>query len=633
MQNIDLDLLLDSIRRGKIGIIGDFCLDVYWQINMAYPEISVETKLPTRPVSQQSYSLGGAGNVATNLAALGVEEVALFGVIGDDPFGQQMTALSKAWGLDTEALLTQEENWSTHVYIKPFENQREGSRLDFGNANELAASTADKLLLLVENSLARLDLMLINQQVISGIHTTHFQERLNALIRRNPEKIFIIDSRHLSAAYPDCWHKMNDIEAPRLCGIRHEPDDLVLKSAVEEAALSLFERWRTPLFITRGKRGCLLVREGKITTIPGLFIPAKIDPVGAGDSMLAGIAAVLASRQDCRAAAMLGNLVAGVTIQKLHQTGTATPEEIRQLGKNIDYIYHPEKAEDIRTALYWRDADIEIVENYPAPIDLKHIIFDHDGTLSTLREGWEKVMELMMMKAILGDKYDAADETLYQRVKRRVENFIDETTGLQTLVQMQQLVHLVEEFGCIPGAQILSEQGYKEIYNDALMAMVRQRIEKLKKGELDRFDFALKGVHDFLQTCYDRGIKLYLASGTDEADVIEEAGAMGYAELFEGRIYGALGDAKKEAKRMVMDRITGTIGAGNANQIAAIGDGPVEIREMRKRNGLAIGIASDEVRRFGLNPNKRSRLIRAGAHFIIADYSQGDKLYSLLDIK
>ena len=54
---------------------------------------------------------------------------------------------------------------------------------------------------------------------------------------------------------------------------------------------------------------------------------------------------------------------------------------------------------------------------------------------------------------------------------------------------------------------------------------------------------------------------------------------------------------------------------------------------MRKRNGLAIGIASDEVRRFGLNPNKRSRLIRAGAHFIIADYSQGDKLYSLLDIK
>ena len=165
------------------------------------------------------------------------------------------------------------------------------------------------------------------------------------------------------------------------------------------------------------------------------------------------------------------------------------------------------------------------------------------------------------------------------------------------------------------------------------MDMVRQRIDKLRKGELNRFDFALKGVHDFLQACYDNNIKLYLASGTDQDDVIEEAGAMGYEDLFEGRIYGAIGNAKKEAKRMVMDRIIRAIGADNSNQIAAIGDGPVEIREMRKRNGLALGIASDELRRFGLNLSKRSRLIRAGAHFIIADYSQADKLYSLLNIK
>ena len=88
----------------------------------------------------------------------------------------------------------------------------------------------------------------------------------------------------------------------------------------------------------------------------------------------------------------------------------------------------------------------------------------------------------------------------------------------------------------------------------------------------------------------------------------------------------------KEAKKIVMDRIVKDIGAKNAKQIVAFGDGPVEIREINKRGGLAIGIASDEVRRFGLNRQKRSRLIRAGADIIIPDYSQADILSKMLKV-
>jgi len=68
------------------------------------------------------------------------------------------------------------------------------------------------------------------------------------------------------------------------------------------------------------------------------------------------------------------------------------------------------------------------------------------------------------------------------------------------------------------------------------------------------------------------------------------------------------------------------------HQFATLGDGPVEIRETRKRGGLCIGVASDEVRRFGWNMNKRGRLIRAGAQLIVPDYSQLPALLKLMRI-
>ncbi len=73
-----------------------------------------------------------------------------------------------------------------------------------------------------------------------------------------------------------------------------------------------------------------------------------------------------------------------------------------------------------------------------------------------------------------------------------------------------------------------------------------------------------------------------------------------------------MGDVTKEAKKIVLDRILTLIGDAKQGQIAAFGDGPVEIRETRKRGGITIGIASNEMKRHSLNENKRSRLIKAG---------------------
>lgn len=241
-------------------------------------------------------------------------------------------------------------------------------------------------------------------------------------------------------------------------------------------------------------------------------------------------------------------------------------------------------------------------------------------------------MEPMMVRAILGAHYASAGETLYARVKARVREYIDKTTGIQTLVQMQGLVDLVREFGQVPEAERLDAAGYKGIYNAALMDLVRDRVARLQRGELDVADFTIKNAAALLRRLRAAGVTLYLASGTDEQDVVSEAGALGYADVFEGRIYGAVGDATKEAKRIVLDRILNDIGARNMDRLVTVGDGPVEIRETRKRGGFAVGVASDEVRRFGWNLGKRGRLIRAGAHVLVPDYAQLDGLLRVLGV-
>jgi len=260
---------------------------------------------------------------------------------------------------------------------------------------------------------------------------------------------------------------------------------------------------------------------------------------------------------------------------------------------------------------------------------IKHVVFDHDGTISVLRQGWEAVMEPMMVRAILGSSYMTADESLYRRVVVRVRDYIDKSAGVQTIVQMQALVEMVCEYGCVPPDQVLDELGYKAIYNKALLEVVRERLEKLRRGELEISDLTLKGAVGVLHMLRRRGVTLYLASGTDRQDVIAEAAALGYADLFEGRIYGSLGDVRKYSKKMVIDRIL-TENKLAGPELACIGDGPVELRETRKRGGIAVGVASDEVRRYGLNRQKRSRLIKAGADLIVPDFSQAEQLLEFL---
>ncbi|NLB26659.1 MAG: hypothetical protein GX820_08210, partial [Bacteroidales bacterium] len=247
MNREKLERIIEKIKSVRIAVIGDFCLDAYWFIDQSKSEISVETGKPVFSVKQQRYSLGGAGNVAGNLTAMGVRDVRAFGVIGADHFGNEMIRVMKEAGIKTGNLLIQEENWSTHVYVKPYIGDVEQSRIDFGNFNRLATGTADMLIERVAGEIMATDLIIINEQVISGIHTPYLRDKLVSLINNFPEKIFIADSRNYSDFYDGAYRKMNDTEAAVLCGINKDPADVVLYSEVKEAALKLYKKYGKPL--------------------------------------------------------------------------------------------------------------------------------------------------------------------------------------------------------------------------------------------------------------------------------------------------------------------------------------------------------------------------------------------------
>ena len=623
--------ILSAIKGTRMAVYGDFCLDAYWMLDPRGSEASVETGLQANAVARHYYSLGGAANIVANLAALEPVAIRAVGVVGADLFGRELLRQLHARGVNTDGIVIQEEGFSTPAYCKQYLEGKEQPRYDFGCFNRRTAATDAAILASLESTLRTSDALICNQQWPDSLANNTLIDDMNALFARYPDKVVLLDSRHCADRFTGVSYKANEVEAARLCGVRPDPADTMSAADVRTFAETLHERSGKPVFITRGPRGIVSCDRHGVYEMPGIQLLKKLDTVGAGDTVVSALGCCLAAAVPPAEAAEFANVAAAVTVQKLLQTGTAAPPEILDVADDPDYIYQPELAEDIRQARYFADTEVELccAPERIEPGRIAHVVFDHDGTISSLRQGWEAVMEPVMMHAILGETYGTADETIYQRVQDRVLETIDKTTGIQTILQMEALVELVDEFGLVPPEDRLDKFGYKERYNQALMDMVNGRIEKLRRGELDVADCTIKGAVAFLQWLYEQGVTLYLASGTDREDVIREAEALGYAHLFTGGIYGAVGDISKYSKKMVIKDILSEHKL-KGPELACFGDGPVEIRECRRHGGIAVGLATDEMRRFGLNPDKRPRLIKAGASLIAPDFSQADVLKKLL---
>lgn len=258
---------------------------------------------------------------------------------------------------------------------------------------------------------------------------------------------------------------------------------------------------------------------------------------------------------------------------------------------------------------------IEIVRERVLRRPPRHALFDFDGTLSLIREGWMEIMVPMLAEHLL--PYARSGEPP-AAITALVRNFVTELTGKQTIYQM---IRLAEEIR-LRGGEPLDPQAYKAEYHDRLMAVIAGRREGLASGRVPRASLLVAGSLDILEGLRARGTAIYIASGTDEHYVLEEARLLGLDAYAPGRIYGAQADYRTFSKEMVLQRILKE-NAVDGEALIAFGDGYVEIADCRAAGGLAVAVASDETARSGrCDAWKRERLIGAGADLVIPDYRE-----------
>jgi len=283
-----------------------------------------------------------------------------------------------------------------------------------------------------------------------------------------------------------------------------------------------------------------------------------------------------------------------------------------------DQDYRPLIPESVLTHII-PGTGIEIVHDLGRLEPPQHVLLDFDGTVSLIREGWQNVMVPMMVEEIL---LTAKTQETEEALTRSVREYVDHLTGKQTIYQMIHLAEEIQKRGGKPQDPLV----YKHRYLKRLMQRIAERREGLRSGRIEPTEMLVPSAIEMLEGLKERGVQLYLASGTDEKYVLEEARLLRVDRYFGSHIYGAQDAYRTFSKKLVIERIL-KINKVDGTRLLGFGDGYVEIENVKSVGGLAVAVASDEARRSGAPDEwKRQRLIGIGADIVIPDYRDHDVL-------
>jgi len=265
---------------------------------------------------------------------------------------------------------------------------------------------------------------------------------------------------------------------------------------------------------------------------------------------------------------------------------------------------------------------VEFTRSFAPRPHVSHVLFDFDGTLSLIRQGWPEVMIPMFIEFLPRGKTEPDDV-----VRQLVTDDIMRLNGKQTIYQMIQLAERIRERGGTPEEPLW----YKHEYLRRLDRRIQARVEGLAAGTIPCDAQLVFGARSLLDVLQERGFRLYLASGTDEQFVRREADLLDITRYFGRHIYGARDDYKSFSKKLVIDRILAE-NRISGDQLLSFGDGYVEIENTKQVGGLAIAVASDEANNGSgqVDPWKRERLLGVGADVVIPDFRDAVPLLSVL---
>ncbi len=279
------------------------------------------------------------------------------------------------------------------------------------------------------------------------------------------------------------------------------------------------------------------------------------------------------------------------------------------LAYEQDYQRTAAVPESIR---FLNGTQIELIRDVVPAEPPEHVLFDFDGTLSLIREGWIDVMATMMVEVLQATNSSESPE----RLREVVIEFIQRLTGKQTIYQMFQLAEEVRQRGGKPKEPL----EYKQDYHRRLMERIHDRREALRSERTAPDSMLVPYATDLLSALQDKSVQLYVASGTDQYYIEEEIALLDLDRFFADHVYGALEDHRAFSKAMVIERILRENNV-DGTRLLGFGDGYVEIENIKSVGGIAVAVASDEAERSGRpDPWKRDRLIGIGADIVIPDY-------------
>jgi rfaE bifunctional protein kinase chain/domain len=328
--------ILEGIKKVRIGVVGDACLDIYWDADMRLSELSRETPHYPLPVVRERIYLGGGSNVAANARELRADRVYMLSLIGKDWRGECLTETLEQRGIDTQYVIA-DDNWITPAYCKPLRSGHsdvvyEDPRIDFENRTPISKQQEASILVKLADLADKVDVIMVCDQFQYGIVSEGVRAALEALADKGMK--IIVDSRSQIGLFRNVIIKPNEIEA--IAAINSEQ---VLGQSKKEnmtnAAVRLYKCNKAPVIITMGNKGALLYNGEKLYVAESIPVKPPIDVVGAGDTFSAAFSCAYAAGFTGQESIAFANLVASVVIQKIGMTGTAAPKEILQQADSI----------------------------------------------------------------------------------------------------------------------------------------------------------------------------------------------------------------------------------------------------------------------------------------------------------
>jgi rfaE bifunctional protein kinase chain/domain len=332
-----LKRLIPRLRGKRIGVLGDLMLDRYlWG---AASRLSPEAAVPVVDFAEQSECLGGAGNVAANLAALGAR-VEAFGVMGNDEPGRALRACLRAAGIHDRGVLADSKRVTT-VKTRIIARHQQIVRIDHERREPLRPDTEEKLLRTLFTTLKHLDALVLSDYD-KGLITDAFADRVLSAAHQLHVPVFVKPKTSRLYAYRGA--RAIVCNAKEAWFIRVMGNE----KSLEEAGRALLAHFGcSAVLITQGEKGMSLFEESSPRHLhipatsfevtyarvgrPGIERGATgrqvFDVTGAGDTVLSVFALAVAAGASLADAATLANTAAGVVVGKLG-TATVSPQEL-----------------------------------------------------------------------------------------------------------------------------------------------------------------------------------------------------------------------------------------------------------------------------------------------------------------